>query len=218
MPPSFDFFYDLGSPYSYLASTQLEKLSERTRTPARLHAITLGGLRKAVGTTLPSPAQLVYMSQDVQLWARRYGVSISIPSAFPTRTVQALRACVAAEVEGGQAAAMHALFRAYWNEGMDIAKPEVISAALDGAGLPGAKLLAASESQEAKDGLRRNTDAALSRGVFGVPAIFVGDRLFFGNDRLEFVEAALRGTTPTVSLQEDDKLLRPGGGGPLHRP
>jgi 2-hydroxychromene-2-carboxylate isomerase len=193
MPPSFDFFYDLGSPYSYLASTQLAKLSERTRIPTRLHAITLGGLRKAVGTALPSPAQLVYMSQDVQLWARRYEVPMSIPSAFPTRTVQALRACVAAEAEGRQAAAMDALFRAYWSEGLDIAKPEVIASALDSAGLPGAKLLAASESQEVKDGLRRNTDDALSRGVFGVPAFFVGDRLFFGNDRLEFVEAALRG-------------------------
>jgi 2-hydroxychromene-2-carboxylate isomerase len=193
MPLSFDFFYDLGSPYSYLASTQLGKLSERTSAPPRLHAITLGGLRKAVGTSLPSPAQLVYMSQDVQLWARRYGVPMSIPSAFPTRTVQALRACVAAEVEGRQAAAMDALFRAYWCEGLDIAKPEVIASALDAAGLPGAKLLAATELQETKDGLRRNTDDAISRGVFGVPAFFVGDRLFFGNDRLEFVEAALRG-------------------------
>ncbi|GAC1346126.1 MAG: 2-hydroxychromene-2-carboxylate isomerase [Myxococcales bacterium] len=156
-------------------------------------AITLGGLRKAVGTAMPSSPQLVYMSQDVQLWARRYGVPMSIPAVFPTRSVQALRACVAAEAQGAQAAAMHALFRAYWAEGLDIARPEVIAAALDGAGLPGAKLLAATEAQEVKDGLRRNTDAALARGVFGVPTLFVGDRLFFGNDRLEFVEAALRG-------------------------
>jgi 2-hydroxychromene-2-carboxylate isomerase len=192
MPASFDFFYDLGSPYSYLASTQLRGLQERTGAVPRAVAITLGGVRKAVGTTMPSAAQLVYMSHDVQLWAKRYGVRMGIPSAFPTKTIQALRACVAARSEGRELEAMHALFAAYWVEGKDIAQPEVIGAALTGAGLDGARLLAASESQEVKDGLRHNTEAALARGVFGVPAIFVGDRHFFGNDRLEFVEAALR--------------------------
>ena len=193
MPPGFDFFYDLGSPYSYLASTQLPGLVERTGAVARLFPITLGGVRKAVGTAMPSAAQLVYMSQDVQLWARRYGVAMQLPSAFPTRTIQALRACWLAEREGRQAEAMRALFHAYFGEGRDIAQPEVIGAALSAAGLDGAALVAATETAEAKDGMRRVTELALARGVFGVPALFVGERLFFGNDRLEFVEAALRG-------------------------
>lgn len=189
----FDFFYDLGSPYSYLAATQLRGIEERTGARARLHPITLGGLRKAVGTTMPSSAQLVYMSQDVQLWARRYGVPMQIPSAFPTKSIQALRACVVAEGQGRQAEAMMALFRAYFAEGNDLAQPEVIAAALQGAGFDAKAVLAATEAQDAKDGLRKNTELALSRGVFGVPAFFVGERLYFGNDRLEFVEAALRG-------------------------
>jgi 2-hydroxychromene-2-carboxylate isomerase len=194
MPPTFDFFYDLGSPYSYLASTQLRGLSERTGATARLFPITLGGLRKTLGTALPSQAQLAYMSHDVQIWGRRYQVPIQIPAGFPTRSIQALRACVIAEGQGRQTEAMHALFRACFGEGKDIAQPEAIRAALDEAGLDGKGLLAATESPEAKDGLRQRTDLALSRGVFGVPAFFVGDRLFFGNDRLEFVEAALRGS------------------------
>ena len=190
-PAAFDFFYDLGSPYSYLASTQLAGLVARTAAVARLFPITLGGVRKAVGTVMPSAAQLVYMSHDVQLWARRYAVPMQIPSAFPSKTIQALRACWCAEREGKQAEAMRALFHAYFGEGRDIAQPDVISSALSAAGLDGATLLAASETVEAKEGLRRATEGALARGVFGVPALFVGDRLFFGNDRLEFVEAAL---------------------------
>lgn len=190
---AFDFFYDLGSPYSYLASTQLRGIEERTGAKARLHPITLGGLRKAVGTTMPSAAQLTYMSQDVQLWARRYGVPMQIPSAFPTKSIQALRACLVAEGQGRQAEAMHALFRAYFAQGKDIAQPEVVALALKEAGFDAAAVLAATEEPAAKEGLRQKTELALSRGVFGVPAFFVGDRLFFGNDRLEFVEAALRG-------------------------
>src|ERR1700682_511746 len=112
MPPAFDFFYDLGSPYSYLASTQLRGLSERTGATARLIPITLGGLRKTLGTVLPSTAQLAYMSQDVQLWGRRYRVPIQIPEGFPTRSIQALRACVIAEGQGRQAEVMQPLFAA----------------------------------------------------------------------------------------------------------
>lgn len=189
---SLDFFYDLGSPYSYLAATQLEGIERRTGVTARLLPVTLGGIRKSLGRELPPPAQLLYMSQDVDRWARKYGVSMQIPSAFPTRTVQALRACVAAEQGGHGAHAMHALFAAYWAAGNDIADPAVIERALTSAGLDGKALVARSEEQEAKDRLRQNTDLALSRGVFGVPTIFVDDRSFWGNDRLEFVEEQLR--------------------------
>jgi len=188
---AFDFFYDLGSPYSYLAATQLAGIEERTGQHARLLPITLGGLRKTTGHQLPPPAQVVYMAQDTQRWARKYGVPMSIPAAFPTKTVQALRACIAAEAVGGGSRAMNALFRAYWAEGKDLGEPAVIAAALDGAGLDGSALVAATETQEVKDALRRNTDLALARGVFGVPTLFVGERSFWGNDRLQFVEDAL---------------------------
>ena len=189
---SFDFFYDLGSPYSYLASTQLPRLSERTGVPARLLPITLGGMRKSTGHQMPPPSQLKYMSEDLARWAKKYGVPVQIPAAFPASTIRALRACIAAGRAGKQDAAMHALFRAHWAEGKDLGDPAVISEALGTAGLDGAALLAQTDAQDIKDELRKNTDLALHRGVFGVPTIFVGERSFWGNDRLEFVEQALR--------------------------
>ena len=193
MPQIFDFFYDLGSPYSYLASTQLAGIEQRTGAKARLLPITLGGLRKATGHQIPPPQQLKYMSEDTARWAHQYGVRMQIPKAFPISTIQALRACVAADRRDRATEAMHGLFAAYWAEGEDISDASVIERALTGAGLDGKALVAATQDQQIKDSLRKNTDLALARGVFGVPMLFVGDRSFWGNDRLQFAEAELKG-------------------------
>jgi 2-hydroxychromene-2-carboxylate isomerase len=187
----FEFFYDLGSPYSYLASTQLPGIQERTSARPHLIPITLGGLRKSTGHQIPPPAQLLYMAEDTGRWAKKYGVAMQIPKVFPASTIKALRACLAADRAGRQAEAIRALFHTYWGEGNDLSDPAVIERALSAAGLDGKALVAATDESGIKDQLRRNTDLALARGVFGVPTIFVGERSFWGNDRLEFVEKAL---------------------------
>jgi 2-hydroxychromene-2-carboxylate isomerase len=191
-PTTFEFFYDLASPYSYLASTQIAGIEGRTGARARLIPITLGGLRKSTGYQIPPPQQLRYMAGDTARWAQKYGVPMQIPKAFPVSTIAALRACIAAGHDGVGDAAMRALFQAYWVEGDDLSDAKVIESALTRAGLDGKRLIARAQEQEIKDELRKNTDLALSRGVFGVPMIFVGEHSFWGNDRLEFVESALR--------------------------
>jgi len=189
---SFDFFYDLGSPYSYLAATQLRRISERTGARSRLYPITLGGVRKVTGHQMPPAQQLAYMRQDTARWAQRYGVAMQMPEKFPISTILPLRATVAAARSGEGERAMKALFHAFWGEGEDISDPAVVERVLGEAGLDGKRLVAMAAEQDVKDELRKNTDLALARGVFGVPTIFVGERSFWGNDRLEFVESALR--------------------------
>jgi len=192
MAATLDFFYDLGSPYSYLASTQLAGLRERTKGQVRLLPITLGGVRKQLGTNMPSASQLQYVSSDVGRWAEKYRVPMTMPRSFPTKTITGLRVCVAAGQEGKGEAAMHALFHAYWGAGEDINDPAVLEAALNKAGLDGARLVKRAGDDDVKEGLYANTTLALDRGVFGVPMMFVGERSFWGNDRLEFAEQALR--------------------------
>jgi 2-hydroxychromene-2-carboxylate isomerase len=189
---TFDFFYDLASPYSYLASTQLKGIEDRTGAKARLLPVTLGGLRKSTGHQMPPAQQLKYMSEDTARWAKQYGVRMQIPRVFPASTIKALRACMAAEEHKKGRQAMHALFEAYWAEDQDISDPVVIERVLTGHGLDGKALVERAEAQEIKDALRKTTDLALARGVFGVPTFFVGERSFWGNDRLHFVEAELR--------------------------
>ena len=189
---TFDFFFDLASPYSYLASTQLRGISERTGARARLYPITLGGVRKAIGRDVPPPQQLAYMAQDTARWAQKYGVPVQMPKSLFISTIVPLRATVAAAREGNGERAMEALFRAYWGDGEDISDAPIVERTLTAAGLDGKRLVARAAEQDVKDELRKNTDLALARGVFGVPTIFVGERSFWGNDRLEFVESALR--------------------------
>ena len=191
MAQTFEFFFDLASPYSYLASTQVAGMEERTGTTARLIPITLGGLRKTTGHQMPPPQQLKYMSEDTARWAKKYGVPMQIPSAFPASTITALRSLLAAERKGKLREATAALFRAYWGEGQDISNAAVIESVLNARELDGKALVTAAQDPEIKETLRKNTDLAVSRGVFGVPMFFVGERSFWGNDRLDFVEREL---------------------------
>ncbi len=191
-----DFFFDLSSPYSHLASTQLDALGARTGAEVRWRPVVLGAVFKAASNTMPaqSPPKAKYMLADLQRWAARYGVPFRFSSRFPVNAIKAHRMIIAASMTDPGAAPRlgRALFDALWVQDRDLTSDEELRAIADGLGLPGASLLAATETQAVKDALRANTDAAIALGVFGAPAFVVGDQLFWGNDRLDFVEAALR--------------------------
>ncbi len=191
-----ELFYDFVSPYSYLASTRVEALAARTGATLRWRPFLLGAVFKATGNHAPleTPAKRRHMWLDLQRWARRLGVPLVQPAGFPASSVLALRSALAAEASGNLAPFTHALYRATWGEGQDVSRPEVISAAATAAGLDGAALLAAAPGF--KEALARQTQEAIDRGAFGAPALLVGDELFVGNDRLDFVEEALRAATP----------------------
>ncbi len=190
-----DFYFDLSSPYSYLAATQVPALVARTGAEVRWKPMVLAAVFKAADNVMPaqSPPKARYMLRDLERWAQRYGVPFAMSSRFPMNTIKPERLVIAAEPSGRAAEVALALFHAMWVDDRDIAsEPELRAAALT-AGVDPSGLLAAIETPAVKDRLRAYTDEAIAREVFGAPAFVFGDELFWGNDRIEFLEAALRG-------------------------
>ena len=193
-----DFFFEIGSPFSYLAATQIEALKARASASVAWRPVVLGAIFKQTGNEPPRgvPAKAGYMLSDLRRWADHYGVPFEWPALFPLNTILAHRALVAVEREQGALSAEAlalVLFRAYWVEGQDLSDAQTLCEVIDQQqGLSGEEVVHATQSQEVKDALRAHTDEALNRGVFGAPTFLVGEELFWGNDRLDFVERALK--------------------------
>src|SRR4051812_2924486 len=189
-----EFFYDYASTYSYLAHREIERIAEETGAELVFKPMVLGFVFKASGNSMPAavPAKGAYMMRDVARWTRRCGLPFQMPSAFPVNSIRALRGAVAALQDGVFPAYHHAVMEAYWGHDKDIGDRDVLIAVADGAGLDGEQLVARTEDASVKDQLKANTDEAIGRGAFGAPTFFVGDEMFWGNDRLDFVAEALR--------------------------
>jgi 2-hydroxychromene-2-carboxylate isomerase len=189
-----EFFYDFSSPYSYLASTQIEGLEARTGAAVIWRPFALGHVFKETGNRMNSavPAKGKYMIRDVQRWAEFYRIPLKWPTLFPIKSTPALRAALAAEAEGKLVALSHAFFNAYWAEGQDPTQPETIKALAEKLGLPAETILARSEAEDIREKLKADTNDAIQRGAFGAPTFFVGEEMFWGNDRMEMVERHLR--------------------------
>jgi 2-hydroxychromene-2-carboxylate isomerase len=150
---------------------------------------------KATGNASPMavPAKGNYMAIELRRWAKRYGVPFrDNPHPFMRNTMRLVRGAVAAQKLGVFDAYHDAVYRAVWAEAIDLGDDATLARVLDKAGVPATEILPAVERQDVKGALRRNTDQAVSRGVFGAPTFFVGSEMFWGNDRLDFVEEALR--------------------------
>jgi len=187
-----DFFFDLSSPYSYLAATQLPSLAARAGAEVAWRPMVLGAVFKATGNVMPATCapKARNMLDDLGRWAAHYGVPFRFTTRFPVNAMKAMR--MIAAVDETQAAALsRALFDALWVDDRDLTDEKELLAIGERAGVDAAKALAATETQPVKDRLRAFTDEAIRRGAFGAPAMFVGDQLFWGNDRLHFVEEAL---------------------------
>jgi 2-hydroxychromene-2-carboxylate isomerase len=187
-----EFFFDLSSPYSYLAATQVQPLADKTGAALIWRPMVLGAVFKATGNEMPArvPGKARWMGNDLQRWAEHYGVTFRFSSHFPANTIKAMRLVLVDDAKAG-AVAM-AGFRAMWADDRDLTDDGVLRSVAEMGGLDPAAAMQAIETPAIKDKLRANTDEAVARGAFGAPTMLVGDELFWGNDRLHFVEAALR--------------------------
>lgn len=190
-----EFFWDAASPYTYMAATQLDKLAAATGARVIWKPFLLGKAFEATGNRPPVtiPAKGKYLFSDLKLWSKFYGVPFRFPDKFPISSLLPMRAATAALRGNKGVAFCQAVMRAHFGEGRDISDPAVVQSVADGVGLDGATLLAATQEQEVKDSLRKNTEEAIARGAFGAPTFFAGDRMFWGNDRLPLLTAVLKG-------------------------
>ena len=194
MPRTLEFYFDYGSPYSYLADTQVEAIAQRAGATLVRKPMLLGGVFKATGNHSPAelPQKSAWSAFDMPLWARHYGVPFQRNPFFPVNTLALMRGAAAAQIDGLFERYHPAVFKAMWVEGRNLNDMKEVVAVLSVAGLDPEKFGARLQDQDVKDRLKATTDEAVARGVFGAPTCFVDNMMFFGNDRLPFVEMALK--------------------------
>jgi 2-hydroxychromene-2-carboxylate isomerase len=199
-------FFDCSSPWTYLAFERLCAMSDRRGQPIDWKPILVGGVFNTVNATVyearanPNPVKLAYYMKDMDDWARLVGIRIGRPPVFPVNSVKAMRGAFFALDQGKLVPYARAVFESYWGALADISQDEHVIAAAERAGLDGRALLDYAKTQAAKDRLKANTDDLIARGGFGSPTLFIErDDMYFGNDRLELVEAALDRLSGTSS-------------------
>jgi 2-hydroxychromene-2-carboxylate isomerase len=198
MARQLDFYFDCSSPWTYLAFHAIQPLAAELGAEIAWKPILVGGVFNAVNQTVydsrakPNPRKQTYMLKDLGDWARLYGLAIVFPpKVFPVNSVKCMRGAVVALDEDKLVAYTTAAFEAYWGDDLDIAREEVLAEIAARAGLERQHFFSSIETDACKARLRANTDELIARGGFGSPTIFVGEQMFFGNDRLPLVRAAL---------------------------
>ena len=194
-----EFFYDLSSPWTYLAFNNIQPILAETCANVRWRPFLVGGVFNAVNPRVyqaraePMDPKIVHNYRWLHEWARLAGLPLVFPTAHhPVKSVLAMRACCVLEAD--QPALHHfskAAFDAYFACGENIDEPDVIRTIADECGLDGASLISGIAEQHVKNQLRSNTEEAIARGAYGSPTILIGEALYFGNDQLPLVRAAL---------------------------
>ncbi len=197
MTKTVEFLFDLGSPYSYLAWYQLPKVAQAQGARIVYTPVLLGGIFQATGNASPAgvPAKARYLDADLQRWAQAWGVPYSPNPAFPINTLALMRGAVAMQMQGDEPFQryMDAMYQAMFGQPRNLGEPAEVAAVLTAAGFDAARFMAQIGDQAVKDKLKDNTTQAVARGVFGAPSFFVGDALFWGQDRIDQVGQALAG-------------------------
>ena len=195
MAKQVDFFFDFGSPAAYLAFTQLPAIAARTGATIVWKPMLLGGVFKATGNASPVtvPAKGKWIRADFKRFAARYGVPLSYPPGFPVNTLAMMRGAIGMQMRRPADFERYcrAMYAGMFERALDMGDASVLAGVLKEAGFDAAEFESMIADPEVKQGLIRNTEEAVARGVFGAPTMFVGDEMHFGQDRLDFVAEAL---------------------------
>ncbi len=200
MPAKVEFFFDLSSPWTYLAFHNIQPILDETGAAVTWRPFLVGGVFNAVNPSVyaaredPTGPKARFFGKSLRDWAAWSGLPLNFPApSHPVRSVHAMRACCALEDDQPT---LHrfatAAFAAYFDRQENLDEPEILAKIADSIGLDGAGLIAQTQNDAVKQKLRANTDEVIERGGFGSPSIFVDhDDMYFGNDQLPLVRRAI---------------------------
>lgn len=191
-----DFYFDFGSPYSYLAYYQLKKIAQKYQAEIVYHPIILGGVFKATQNNSPAmvPAKAKYLFKDVVDWAKYWEIPFKFNAYFPVNTFMPMRAAIGYQLLHPDQFSLYVdtMFTAMFNTAVNLNDEQLIQKTLEDAGLSFDTYQNLIQNEEIKQLAKDKTQQAVERGLFGVPAFFVEDEMFWGQDRLQFVEQRLQ--------------------------
>ena len=193
MVKNIEFYFDFGSPTAYLAFTQLQLIAERQKANLIYCPILLGGVFKATGNNPPAsvPAKGKYMMVDLQRYADKYKVPYKRNPYFPINTLSLMRGAVSYQEEGDFLKYVNVMFQNMWIDPKNLNDVEVLKKVLIDNNFDIDDFMQRISDQNVKNKLISNTENAVKKGAFGAPTIFVGDEMFFGQDRMEFIENSI---------------------------
>jgi len=201
-----DFYFDYLSPYAYLASRELPALCERHGVELRLRPVLFAGLLNHWGQRGPAeiPPKAIHTIKECMRYALLREIPCRPPRHHPFNPLIALRASLSEVAGDEQPRVVRGIYDLGWCAGGDPGDAAEIAGALDAAGLDGPAIVERANSPQAKEALRRETAAAVARGVFGVPTMLAGDELFWGLDQLGYLELFLEGKDPLAQVKFDE--------------
>jgi 2-hydroxychromene-2-carboxylate isomerase len=196
MSKSIDFYFDFGSPTAYLAWTQLPKIAAEYGAELVMKPVLLGAVHKATNNASPAtvPAKGAWMQIDLARFARKYGVHLEHNPYFPINTLALMRGATGTQMRDERLfdRYVNVIYRAMWETPQNLGDMETLKTVLRNGDLDPELIFEIVQDPAVKEKLKTDTDAAVARGLFGAPTMFVGDDMFFGQDRLDFVRDALK--------------------------
>ena len=184
-----DFYFDISSPYSYLAHEQIKRFEKENKTKVNYMPILLGGIHQLANITAPglNPSRAKHMIKDLKICADWFKVKFQFNRYFPLKTVNIMRGALVAEKEGFLINYVDQFYKAAWVDSLNLNDGKILERFIKNMDINPKSFIEKLSDQKIKDDLKTKTSNAFKKGVFGAPTFIVGSKMFFGQDRLEFV-------------------------------
>ena len=188
MIKSFDFYFDFVSPYSFLAHKEICKIEKKNSIKIKYKPILLGGLHNLHGIKAPAfiPAKAKHMVRDCKLIAEKNKIKFKFNSYFPIRSLNLMRGVLVAEEDNFKNYYIDNIFNSIWQDGLNMNDENIIQKVLKNLNVNPKTFLLRSTSSSIKDSLKKKTNEAYEKSIFGAPTFVSNNKIFWGQDRIEF--------------------------------